>query len=740
MRLKIIFQELWRHDLKWDQKLPTENFNQWKLWLSEAKLIKCVNIPRCYLPFSHSYENTTLHTFCDASDKAYSVVIYLRTEMNNKIYVSFIHSKARVAPLKNMTIPRLELQAAVTGSLLTDVISKELNIKITKRYFWSDSKVVLSWIKTKEKLAVYVNNRIEKILSVTEQNEWRWIPSNFNTADLATKLSNKIDLSDKSKWFSGPEFLSLHEHDWPSFETPPLEEQEVYMFTEELCQKVHTISVHTISSDVLNVHRFSDYNKLIRSTAFVLKMVKTLKQKKQERPNKLYIDLSNIYEAKELWFKKVQCDSFSEELHQLLSSKHISKSSSLYQLSPFVDEKGIIRMKGRIPGYNPIILDPNHRFTFLMVHWYHEVNLHNGVESVVNQLREQFWIPKCRTLVKKVFNRCVKCKIMKPKVKPVIMGDIPKERSERTPNAFYYTGMDNFGPLTVKYGRRYEKIWGALFTCMTTRAIHVELVSKLDTNCTLMAITRFANLRGIPKKIFSDNGTCFKSASKELQKLRQDLDNDYLKNKLSIRDIEWIFNPPAAPNFGGVYERMVRSVKDGLKVLINSEYNSYEVLATALSEVVNTVNNRPLTFVSVNQDDIRAITPNDIILLKENNTQLDEEIQFDCNPKKAWKNSHAIADKFWKTWIKSYRPLLLKRSKWPDNRSDPDLKVGDYVYIIDENEIRGRYLKGIITKTYPDKNNRVRVADIQTNNGIFKRSVQKIAKIDICGGLENVND
>lgn len=740
IKLKIIFQELWRQNLKWDQKIPDVNFEQWKSWLCEAKKLKCISIPRCYLPVSSSYENATLHVFCDASDKAYSVVIYLRIEDKDKVYTSFVHSKARVAPLKSMTIPRLELQGAVTGSLLTDVICKELNIQIQKRYLWSDSKVVLSWINTKEKLAAYVGNRVEKILAVTDKEEWRWIPSNFNSADLATKLSNKIDLSSKSKWFSGPEFLSLPESDWPSFETPPLDEQEVCMFTEELHRKSHSVSVNTISTDVLNAHRFSDYNRLIRSTAFVLKMIKTLKQKKQGRPEKLFIDLNDIHGAKEIWYKKVQSDSYEDEMRQLLASKFVSESSKLYQLSPFIDDNGTIRMKGRIPGYNPIILDPNHHFTFLLVHWYHEVNLHSGIESVINQLREMYWIPKCRSLVKKVFKRCNHCKILKPKVKPVIMGDIPKERSEPCNYSFTFVGLDYFGPMMVKYGRKREKIWGALFTCMTTRAIHVELVSKLDTNCALMAITRFANLRGVPKKIFSDNATCFKSVSKELEKLRDELDDDQTRDKLSLKNIQWMFNPPAAPNFGGVYERMVRSVKEGLRVLLTSECPSYEVLSTAISEVINTVNNRPLTFVSGNQNDIRAITPNDIVLLRVNNSQLDAEVELNYNPRQTWKNAHELADQFWKMWVKSYRPLLLKRMKWPDNRTDPELKIGDFVYIIDENEIRGRYLKGIIVKVYPDKNNRVRVADIKTNTGILKRSVQKIAKIDICGGPENVTD
>lgn len=223
------------------------------------------------------------------------------------------------------------------------------------------------------------------------------------------------------------------------------------------------------------------------------------------------------------------------------------------------------------------------------------------------------------------------------------------------------------------------------------------------------------------------------------------MNHEVIESKLSVRGVKWKFNCPAAPNRGGAWERMVKSVKEGLSALIDTEYPSFEVLSTAISEVVNTVNNRPLTYISSDADDfnIKAITPNDIILLRANHSQYDVKMDYNYRPKQTWKLAHKIADDFWHRWIKEYRTLLLKRAKWPDNRDNPHLKVGDLVRIVDENEIRGRFPEGVIAKVFPDKKGIVRTVKVDTMHGndkrSYTRSITKIAKIDLSEGLEDVD-
>ncbi|XP_037041775.1 uncharacterized protein LOC119078378 [Bradysia coprophila] len=647
-----------------------------------------------------------------------------------------------------MTVPRLEMQAAVSGSQLTDTIEKELGIPIKKRFFWVDSTLVLGWINTKQKLGPFIGSRVSKILDCSEREEWYWIPTDINTADLATKTSNEVNLSKTATWFNGPEFLHWPESDWPNFTPPQPKKAEIVMFHQELLppeEVIASISLEHPGHSMPDVNRFSKYNRLVRATAYVLKMVNTLKLTKKNRPGNLSIEVHDIRRAETLWYKKAQFDCYSREIHDLKTKSVVKKSSCLYPLSPYINSEGVICMRGRIPGTNPIILPQNHRFTKLLIQWYHEINLHQGVDTVINHLREQFWIPRCRTTVRESFKSCMMCRVKKPKVKLVEMGDIPKERSEQCEFPFTFTGVDYFGPMMVKYGRRYEKVWGSLFTCLTTRGIHVELASSLNTNSAIMAITRFMNIRGVPRKVFSDHGSNFVGTDNELTEFVKNLDHETILNKLSVRGVEWKFNCPAAPNRGGAWERMVRSVKEGLNALIETKFPSFEVLSTAISEVVNTVNNRPLTYISSDVDDfnIKAITPNDIILLRTNHSQYDVKMEYNFRPTQTWKLAHKIADEFWYRWVKEYRLSLIKRAIWPDSRDNPHLKVGDLVRIVDENEIRGRFPKGIITKVFPDKRGIVRTVKVDTIIGNDRRSytrpISKIAKINLSEGLEDVD-
>lgn len=477
-------------------------------------------------------------------------------------------AKARVAPIKQLTIPRLECQADVTGSQIANTIEKELNIPISTKFFWTDSTIVLGWINTTQKLKPYVGSRVSKILDCSNKSEWFWIPTRLNVADLATKTTNDVDLSTTSPWFNGPEFLHLLQSEWPTFNPPKPDQEIVFMFLQELEQpeeRITTINVKDQGNSLPDINRFSKYNRLIRATAYVLKMVRNLESSKENRPqrasiglqskgysqknsslyplspiitNGLSIDVHDTHRAGMLWYKKVQFDCYVQELHDLKSKGFVRKTSSLYSLSPIISNDGIICMQSRIPGVNPIILPPKHQFTKLLVQWYHEANVHQGIDTVMNHLREKFWIPTCQTVVRKTFKSCMLCRVKKPKVKLMEMGDIPAERSERCDFPFTFTGVDYFGPIMVKFGRRYEKVWVALFTCLTTRGIHVELTTSLNTPSAIMALTRFMNLRGVPRKIFSDNGSNFVGADNDLTEFINNLDNEAIQNKLSIRGVE----------------------------------------------------------------------------------------------------------------------------------------------------------------------------------------------------------
>lgn len=216
-------------------------------------------------------------------------------------------------------------------------------------------------------------------------------------------------------------------------------------------------------------------------------------------------------------------------------------------------------------------------------------------------------------------------------------------------------------------------------------------------------------IRGVPKKILSDNGTNFTGADNELKRLLKDIDHQQLEASLSTRGVEWSFIPPGAPHFGGCWERLVRTVKTAMRGMLKDHHPTDLVLHTTLCEVMNIVNNRPLIPVSNCPQEAEQLTPNMLLLGRTNYLAYDCEFEErDLNRKAAYKHAQIFADRFWRKWVSSYRPELLKRQKWPDNRDYHEYVPGDLVMIIDENVQRGYWLKGVIDEVYRGPDGRVR--------------------------------
>uniref|UniRef100_A0A336MGS7 CSON000886 protein n=1 Tax=Culicoides sonorensis TaxID=179676 RepID=A0A336MGS7_CULSO len=466
-----------------------------------------------------------------------------------------------------------------------------------------------------------------------------------------------------------------------------------------------------------DITRFSNYFRLIRSTAYYLKMKEILQMKKQDKPQQFKIDVQDMNKAKMLWYKKVQIEAFRTEYHDLKRTGYVRVHSQLKSLSPFL-HNDVIRMNGRMPNIlnfeenNPIILPSKHPFTELLIKTYHEANLHVGVNTVVNCLRQKFRILKCRQAVKRIFTNCAICKLNKIKIQNIQMAPLPKERTEPNIFPFTYVGIDYFGPLLIKIDRKIQKHWVCLFSCLTTRAIHMEIVASLTTNSCIMAIIRFTNIRGIPKEIVADNGKYFIGAKNELNLLVRELNNQEI----------------SAPHQAGATERLIGSVKRTLNIIMKEQFPTYEIISTTLTEIINIINNRPLLNLNADDEESYSITPNHILIGRINGEQDYSEInESEMNTTKIWKCSQIYAQRFWHRWIKEYRPELLKRSKWYDDRNEYTFKIGDIVMIIDETLKKNHWPKGIVQNLHINSvDNKVRSLTIKTSDGIYNRPVNKI--------------
>ncbi|XP_044755156.1 uncharacterized protein LOC123314105 [Coccinella septempunctata] len=518
VRGRILIQDIWKSGIGWDDSVEHEQYKTWKLWLLDLQKITNISIPRCYSTSIPKAERVELHIFCDASKRAYASVAYLRMIAKTSIDVALIFARARVAPNKPISIPRLELQAALMGSRLKKMLIKTLEIKIDKTYLWTDSTTVLHWIKNDgSKLGQFESHRVGEIQESTDSSDWHWVPSKSNAADNATRTyfddGNNLGFN---RWHNGPKFLQLHdEMTWPIKKTDCGGISKNSEDEKDIQPIEFLATILENDSCLPDINRFSKWMRLIRATAWVLVVAKLLISKLRSKNGQIIAEIttSDLEEAEIRLIKQCQLETFPEEISFLKKCMCLKNQSRLKQLSPVMDKNGVLVVSGRtdlatqmeMTTRRPIILPSKHRLTKLLLHHYHEQCAHQGIETVLNTARQKFWIIDGRSAVKTTFAECKKCRILKAKPAIPQMGPLPTFRLTPPAHAFTYTGIDYFGPLYVTIGRRREKRWGVIFTCLSIRAVHLEVAHSLSTESTLMAVRRMIARRGQPLQTFIDD-------------------------------------------------------------------------------------------------------------------------------------------------------------------------------------------------------------------------------------------
>ncbi|XP_062539024.1 uncharacterized protein LOC134207317 [Armigeres subalbatus] len=330
--------EVWRSAIGWDDEISDILNNKWEMWLRYLPAVQSVRIPRCYRVSIDLGEDTNvqLHTFVDASEFGYAAVVYLRFEHKGKVECSIVSAKARVAPLRFVSIPRLELQAAVIGSRLAETIAKSLSFRIDKRIYWTDSRDVLCWLRSDHRrYSQFVAFRVSELLETTTVSAWRWVGSKDNIADEATKWQRQPGLESSGQWFNGPKFLYEDPEGWP------IESTGDRNTNEEI--RAHLLHHIVVPAPVVNVNNFETWKRLLRVTARLFRYVNNLrlsvaKQHRREGP----LSMSELQRASCYLHQQAQQESYFEEISILRSSgdRQLPKASSLYTFNPFLDAEG----------------------------------------------------------------------------------------------------------------------------------------------------------------------------------------------------------------------------------------------------------------------------------------------------------------------------------------------------------------------------------------------------------------
>ncbi|XP_062533330.1 uncharacterized protein LOC134202319 [Armigeres subalbatus] len=305
------------------------------------------------------------------------------------------------------------------------------------------------------------------------------------------------------------------------------------------------------------------------------------------------------------------------------------------------------------------------------------------------------------------------------------MAPLPAARITPGMRPFSFAGVDYCGPINVTVGRRTEKRWICLFTCLTTRAVHLDVAHNLTTQACLMAIRRFICRRGKPIEFFSDNGTNFKGASKLMV---QAIDGE-CEDVLTDSRTRWNFNPPSAPHMGGAWERLVRSVKAALTVFNDGRRLTDEMLLTTLAEAEDLINSRPLTYMGQSADAGEALTPNHFLKGVETISSRGAPHTDEAEAlRDSFKRTQVLADLLWKRWIVEYLPSINQRSKWYTEVQP--VERGDLVYIADESA-RKSWIRGLVIDVFPGADGRIRQALVRTSKGEFRRPVAKLAVLEV---------
>ena len=766
VRARVIMQEIWRLKINWDTILPENIQAIWMQWLNQVFTIPDIKIRR----WSGITTKTTryqIHTFCDASEEGYCVAVYIRIKDGSKITTNLLTAKSRVSPLKAESISRQELVGCVLAVRLTAAVQETYPANVENTFYWTDSQVCLCWINyTAKSFKAYVAHRVGEIHTHTEPRQWLHVPTAENPADVGTRTISALDLKSCDLWWHGPSFLKLPVHQWPKtkviekLETSELKET-IFMTTEPFTKApIFGLLKHLHPQHFSSGNLYSGYNRCVRSWSIVLKAVMKFKHllifktKKEERfacNSRANLTPTELQSGRRFLIKQSQVEFFELEI-KLMSKDYLPLSqvsqglkSDILQFNPFLDEFGVMRSKSRLANLgqdyeitHPVILHRQSAFTKLLVG-----DLHCQFEHPVSfsamkaAIRKHYAILGIGTLCGQIKSSCPQCRKLLAGPFVQQMAPLSERRVGTKLKAFEHVGIDFAGPFELKVGRAKarKKVWILVITCMTIRAIHLEVTGGLDTTHVVNALSRFADVRGVPTSITSDNQTSFHKADDELRTWYASIDWKKVERQTSFGyrpfsdGIEWHFNPPTASHFGGVFEIMVKAMKRALKTTIGRADLDEEEFRTTVSKMAHLLNCRPIQVVS-DLRDYEVLTPNHFLLPDLAGTVFPPEVKEEDRLKLSTRLKHQIMiqQHVWRRFQEEVVPMLGPRKKWC--RETPNLHENDVVMEMDDNQPRGAWRLLRVTKIIPGSDGLIRKVEVINSTGkTYLRPIHKLIPV-----------
>ncbi|XP_072178154.1 uncharacterized protein [Diadema setosum] len=784
VRPRIMLQKLWQMNIDWDTALSDRPELCTMLKGISRDLEEAVNIevPRCLTPDSYKGKRplpeVSLHGASDASEDAMGMGVWLRWSdaESGGGQLSFIAVRSRLTPLKQMSMPRKELQAFLLLARLMTTLKNALRFDITYSRIWTDSLTAISWLRGQSKsFRSYVSCRVGEITADFDPfTDVSYVPTDQNIIDIVSRGGtasdmmkvidgpmylrlppygeitadfdpftdvsyvptdqNVIDIvsrggtaSDMMKVIDGPMYLRLPPESWPKTpENVPVKpgdpERKRFHFrnAKTLSMMSRTTSE---SAAILDVSKFSKWSRLQMVTARVLSIkelpkkqwLKQLREQISQWPSPKLMKEAELY-----WVKQAQRGINFQD-------------ANIQKLDPFLDEDGAYRVGGRL-GKAPLSYDLRHPYLLpkkctissLLVRYGHMLALHGGHLRTAYEVRKKYWVIGDMALARQVVRSCVTCKRYRGKPVQQRMADLPEFRVTPCSPPFKTTLVDYLGPVNVKVNRNTTvKGYCALFTCAVTRAVHLTVVQDLSTQAFLQALERFVSIRGAPAIMISDNATCFRGADNKINELDLKVDQSQVRNHCLRYKMQWKFGPPGGNHHQGAVERMVQEVKKAMRHLVKADRLTFVEWETVFSQISGLINGRPLTAMSSSPLDHPPLTPNHFLIGRGDLSCPDipcEEYKGDLRKRRELCN--IMVDGLWHRWIECTRKLV-PRQKW--QQSGDNVQEKDIVLVIGEDKKRGSWKMAEVVSVHPGEDSFVRVVEVKFADGT--RATRPVIKL-----------
>lgn len=717
-------------------------------------------------------------TFSDGSEKSYGAVVYFRWETEQGIQVRLVESKAKLTPLDQKgEAVKAEICGAVCAARLRKYIEKHSHIEIERWLHLLDSQTVVGAIQRDSYgYQSFFANRVGEIQKSTSVEDWWWIPGGLNSADIITRGAAPEDLQEDSMWQNGPAFLRQPMEEWPqksakeiaAYAKEGINKLQRKYFSAALTRaqakrnkndvlpevgvqkesqsdaqqsrqnnpdepktKIRRPPAGSAVTKLIDIRKFSSLTRLIRVTAWVWRAATKWKEvltrnSASDKPKWEEI-LSTNWKSrgKQAVLTVGECEDALRDLFLAAQEGITFQGTTLNRLAVYRDEEtGLLVCGGRFKIFDEDetavpILPYEAWISTLLAQEAHDAN-HEEIAGTLLRMRKKAWVIKGRKLAKKRVDNCVVCRKARARKCQQIMSDLPPERI--TPaRPFEYTTVDLFGPYEVKDEVRKKvklKVWGIVFCCMASRAIHTDVVSDQSTEGFLLAYQRFTALRGHPKKLWSDPGKNFVGARPALKELYHFLDQQItseLENEASKHGTEWSWkiHPADSPHRNGAAEAAVRTVKRALHNMRGEGLFTWSEFQTFMFMAANLANERPIDARTQSREDcIEYISPNSLLLGRTGPRGDLGSFEFEDYSYKRLRVIQAEVNWFWRKWSQLAGPNLFVRSKW--HTKQRNVAVGDVVWLADQNALRSQYKLGRVVNVNADKEGIVRDANIRT--------------------------